>query len=104
MRVLYAEDNAFDADLIRTHFAANEPEFELDVVRTGEECLAGLQSRQYDVLLLDNHLPDMDALDVLKHLAARQIDMPIVVTTSVGDEALVVQVLQLVFGIAFVVP
>ena len=95
MRVLYAEDNSFDADLIRTHFEANEPEYELDVVRTGEECLAGLQSRQYDVLLLDNHLPDMDAVDVLKQLAARQIDMPIVVTTSVGDEALVVQVLQL---------
>ena len=60
LRVLYAEDNSFDADLTRAHFDAHAPEFELDVVRTGEECLARLQSRQYDVLLLDNHLPDMD--------------------------------------------
>ena len=95
LRVLYAEDNAFDVDLTRAHFDAHAPEFELDVVRTGEECLARLESRQYDVLLLDNHLPDMDGPVVLRHLAARRTHVPVVVTTSVGHEALAVQVLHL---------
>jgi signal transduction histidine kinase len=94
-RVLYAEDNPFDEDLTRAHFDGAAPDLQLDVVHTGEDCLARLQSQQYDVLLLDNHLPDMDGLDVLKHLAARRIGVPVVVTTSVGDEALAVQVLQL---------
>ena len=95
MRVLYAEDNPLDADLTTAYFRATVPEFELEVVHTGEECLARLQSQQYDVLLLDNHLPDMDGVDVLRQLAARRPDVPVVVTTSVGDEALAVQVLQI---------
>lgn len=94
-RVLYAEDNRFDADLTRAYFDANVRDLALDIVHTGEECLARLQSRRYDALLLDNLLPDMDGVDVLRHLSARRNELPVVVTTSVGDEALAVKVLQL---------
>ena len=40
-------------------------EFTLDIARTGQECLARLHSAMYDVLLLDNHLPDMDGEQIL---------------------------------------
>jgi DNA-binding response OmpR family regulator len=53
-------------------------------------------------LLLDNHLPDMDGIDVLKELAARNQSLPIVVVTGLGDEQLVVQVLGL--GVSDYVP
>jgi PAS domain S-box-containing protein len=93
--VLYAEDNPLDADLTIAHFKAHAPAFQIDVVHTGTECLGRLRSRQYDVLLLDNHLPDMDGVDVLREVGALRHPVPVVVTTSVGDESLVVQVLQL---------
>jgi signal transduction histidine kinase len=95
VRVLYAEDNPFDADLTRVHFEAHAPEFRLDIVRTGQECIDGALGGKYDVLLLDNRLPDIDGLDVLKELAAKQPQLPVVVATAVGDEALAVQVLRL---------
>lgn len=95
IRVLYAEDDPSDADLTRTYFEASAPEFEIEVVYTGEECLARLGDGAPDVLLLDNHLPDMDGTDVLRRLAALECRVPVVVTTSVGDETVAVQVLRL---------
>jgi PAS domain S-box-containing protein len=95
LRVLYAEDNAVDADLTTAHFAQAAPDVALDVVHSGEQCLARLAQGTYDVLLLDHHLPDMDGVDVLRELAARDVPLPVVMVTGVGDEALVVQVLGL---------
>jgi PAS domain S-box-containing protein len=95
IRVLYAEDDLSDLDLTKTHFQLNAPDFELEVVDTGQRCLARLQEGKFDVLLLDNHLPDMDGIDVLRELTVKAVPMPVVMVTAVGDEALVVQVLRL---------
>jgi PAS domain S-box-containing protein len=95
LHVLYAEDHQPDADLTKTHFQTNEPDVDVEVVDTGRRCLARLSEENYDVLLLDNHLPDMDGIDVLKELAAKELPLPVVMVTGVGDEELVVQVLRL---------
>jgi len=95
IRVLYAEDNPLDADLTKTHFEQNAPDFEMEVVGTGERCLQRIEQAIPDVLLLDNHLPDMDGVDVLKALADQATILPIVVVTALGDETLVIQVLRL---------
>src|SRR6266571_7986189 len=95
LRVLYAEDNAADADLTKTYLAHTAPDVALDVVDSGEQCLARLAQETYDVLLLDHHLADMDGVAVLGELAARDVQLPVVVVTGVGDEALVVQLLRL---------
>src|SRR5437867_1686106 len=93
--VLYAEDSPPDADLTRVHFEHNARDFELDIVDTGRTCLARLAERKYDLLLLDNHLPDMDGVDILRVLAVKEAMLPVVMVTAVGDEELVVQVLRL---------
>src|SRR6266404_413965 len=95
LRVLYAEDNAPDADLTKSHFELNALDIELEVVDTGRKCLSRLEEAQHDVLLLDYRLPDMDGIDVLKELAAKEVSLPVVMVTAVGDDALVVQVLRL---------
>jgi signal transduction histidine kinase len=94
IRLLYTEDNPTDSDLTREHFATSAPDIQLEIVETGAACLARLASQEYDVLLLDNHLPDMDALDVLKVLAERDVRIPVIVATAVGDEELVVRLLR----------
>src|ERR1051326_1126038 len=95
IRVLYAEDDTLDIDLTKSLFRVHAPEFEFDVAATAKECLARLDQEKYDLLLLDNHLPDLDGIDVLKELANRQFSLPVVMVTAVGDEALVVQVLRM---------
>lgn len=102
LRILYAEDNAFDADLTRSYFAEHAPDLELEIVGTGEQCLERLAQAAPDLLLLDHHLPDMEGLDVLRTLARSRALVPVVVVTGVGDEDLVVQALRL--GASYYVP
>jgi PAS domain S-box-containing protein/putative nucleotidyltransferase with HDIG domain len=102
IRLLYVEDNPQDADLTRALFASHAPEFEIEIVGTGRECLERLRETRFDLLLLDHHLPDMDGLDVIKGLSDADSQVPVVLVTGVGDEELVVKALRL--GAANYVP
>lgn len=95
LRVLYAEDDPQDADQTRARLASAAPGFAIEIVPTGEACLARAQAASFDVLLLDNRLPDMDGVEVLRDLAQRALDLPVVMVTGIGDEELVVKALRL---------
>jgi len=55
--------------------------YELDVASSGEECLDLLARRMFDLILLDVWLPQMDGLETLERLQARD-DAPMVVMIS----------------------
>src|SRR5215471_7482518 len=52
---------------------------------TGQEALADIAQRPTDAVLLDLRLPDMDGLDVLKHIRAREFQVAVVVITADGS-------------------
>ena len=95
LHVLYAEDNAIDADLTRSFFAQHAPDFALQIVHRGEEFLSLARTGNYTALLLDQRLPDMEGLEVLKRLAQENIVTPLVLVTGVGDSELASQALRL---------
>jgi len=86
MRYLYAEDNPIDADLLCAHFAMFAPEVRVELVDTGAQCLQMLAAESFDLLLLDNHLPDMDGLAVLQQVRATGHALPVVMITGDGDD------------------
>jgi diguanylate cyclase (GGDEF)-like protein/PAS domain S-box-containing protein len=94
LQLLYAEDSALDADLTRAHFEQVATDFELTIVDTASACLAQLAQRSFDVLMLDNHLPDMDGIDVLTQLRSMGQRLPVVMVTGVGDDETVASALR----------
>ena len=86
IRLLYVEDSPFDSDLVNFHFEENAPDFNLEIVGTGEQCFKKLKENEYDILLLDNNLPDINGIDILKQLSAEKVPYPIVLLTLEGDE------------------
>ncbi|NTU85100.1 MAG: response regulator, partial [Chloroflexales bacterium] len=59
----------------------------------GDQALAAVQASLPDCVLLDQRLPDMDGLALLAALRA-VTDVPVVLLTSAGNEALAVAALQ----------
>lgn len=95
IRLLYAEDNQQDAELTRTFFSNEAPEFKIDIASTGKEFLKLIQEKTYDIFLLDHRLPDQDGIEVLKQMIKLELFLPVVIVTGVGDEELVVETLRL---------
>lgn len=82
MRVLVVEDDHDVADLLvrtlaRAHWAA-------DIAATGRDALSALQLNEYDLVVLDLGLPDMDGLEVCRTWRAAGGRAPVLILTARG--------------------
>ncbi|CAG1017716.1 two-component system, NarL family, sensor histidine kinase EvgS [Burkholderiaceae bacterium] len=65
--VHYVEDNETNVEVMRG-VLAQRPQVLLDVSVTGLDGLAAIRARRPDLILLDMHLPDIDGIELLRHL------------------------------------
>lgn len=83
MRILFIEDDPMNRRVVRDMLAiAGLMMSEADGGRTG---IARLESEEFDLLLLDLRMPEMDGFDVMRALRARGDalkNIPIVVITA----------------------
>jgi two-component system nitrogen regulation response regulator NtrX len=56
-----------------------------EAVESGEACLALLESRRFDLILLDVWLPKMDGLETLSRIRALDPEVPVVVISGHGS-------------------
>jgi len=81
MRVLLVEDNESLRDMIAGHLRAHG--FAVDPAGTGKQALGAAGATAYSAMILDLGLPDMDGLDVLRHLrAGARTDIPTLILTA----------------------
>ena len=69
-RILVAEDNEFNAILLNAILSKHG--FDVQLARNGEDALAHAESEQFDVLLLDLHMPRLDGFKVISRIRARE--------------------------------
>ncbi len=83
MRILFIEDDAMNRRVVRDMLnVAGLPLAEADGGRTG---IARLEREEFDVLLLDLRMPEMDGFEVIEALRGRDDalrDLPIIVVTA----------------------
>ena len=91
-RILYIEDDIGLARLLQRRLAVKNLEF--DIAVTGLEGLAKLKSGMYDLILLDNFLPDMNGIDLLDQIQPLDQQPPVILLTAGGDERLAVTALE----------
>ncbi len=95
MKLLYVEDDPFDADLTRRALSKVAPGAILDIARTQSEALQFLRGdHDYDLMLTDLRLPDGSGFELLAYVRENRLPMAVVVITGQGDEEIAVSVLK----------
>ena len=80
MRLLYIEDNEKLA--FNTSASLRDAGFVVDVVQTAEDALHSVKSFEYDAVILDLGLPDLDGLDVLPKIKTAKPQTPVLICTA----------------------
>ena len=83
MRVLLVEDDGPTARSIELMLRAES--FVVDVTEHGEDGLEIGQLYDYDIILLDLMLPDMEGYEVLRRLRAARVQTPILILSGVAE-------------------
>lgn len=80
MRILLVEDDAMLADgLIRSLQQAGHG---VEWTSDGEEAETLLRVQEFDLVILDLTLPNMDGLEILRALRSRKMPVPVLITTA----------------------
>ncbi len=80
MRVLQIEDDVLTAAAVETILKSEG--HKCDTAHFGEDAIAMAQKCEYDIILLDIGLPDMDGCEVLRRLRAAQIHTPVIIQSG----------------------
>ena len=80
MKILVVEDEKKVADFIKEGLI--EEGFKVDVAFSGQEALNYIFSNDYDVIILDIMLPEIDGNEVLKKMREKNIDTPVIMLTA----------------------
>lgn len=80
MRILIVEDNRKLADGLKQ--LLTDGGYAVDCVDNGESALSAAKALNYDLVVLDLSLPEMDGLDVLREMRADRMTVPILILTA----------------------
>lgn len=83
MRILLVEDDRNTARAIE--LMLNAASYTVFLADTGEEAIDLAKLYDYDLMLLDLGLPDMNGMEVLRHLRLARINTPILILTGSDD-------------------
>lgn len=83
MRVLLVEDDAATARSIELMLKSEG--FIIDLTDLGEDGLEIGKLYDYDIIVLDLMLPDMDGYEVLRRLRASKVETPILILSGLGE-------------------
>ena len=83
MRLLLAEDEAELSKALCTILKHNN--YSVDPVYNGRDALDSVLNGNYDGVILDIMMPEMDGLTVLRELRAKNVSVPILILTAKGE-------------------
>lgn len=91
MKILIIEDNLELAEGIK---AALGYYYVIEIATNGDQAIAYLEDSNFDLVLLDLNLPDINGLDICRIIREQGLNMPILVVTADSTHKRVVELLD----------
>jgi len=92
IRLLFVEDSIDDYEIINHMAGKIGEDITIERAATGMEALKKLRKREYDMILLDYRLPDMDGLEFMQKTEG--LGIPIIFLTGMGNEKVAVEAVK----------
>lgn len=90
--ILVVDDSAVDRRFMEG-LLGKQPHWTVHCSENGAEAVVRIRDAVPDVVVTDLQMPEMDGLELLEAVHARHPDVPVVLITAYGSEALAVQAL-----------
>lgn len=81
IKILVAEDNPVNADFM-TRVFKRYPQYSMHLAINGREAIHACQTINFDLVLLDLHLPDLSGLEVLSRVHEFAPNLPVIFITA----------------------
>lgn len=96
MDILIIDDHALFRDGLSVLLHQLEPNAKVNEVGSGATAMAQLHGGgiEYDIVLLDYHLPDQDGMSILADIKMEYPELPVILLSAEEDPALVMRALQ----------
>lgn len=92
-RILIVDDDPMFRLMLKTFLGKHD--FELDEAATGKEGQRKLLEQEFDLLLTDLRLPEMDGIELLQVAKRQRNNMPVILMTSFADVKTAVRAMKL---------
>ncbi|MCP4254461.1 MAG: response regulator [Candidatus Scalindua sp.] len=95
LNILIVDDNRDHQILMEESLMQFIEEANIMFAGTGKECFLELPKRNYDVIVIDFNLSDMDGLELMRSMNYKKYNIPVVMVTAFGDENVAVEAMKL---------
>ena len=95
LNILIVDDNEDHQILMEEALLQFDQEANVVFAGTGEECFLKLSKENYDAVVVDFNLSDMNGLEVLRSMNYKEYKSPVVMVTAFGDENVAVEAMKL---------
>lgn len=92
-KVLIIDDDVAFCSLLKTFLRKNN--FETEEEFTGKEGIRAVYENNFDIVLIDFRLPDLDGLDLLKNIKKKYFHLPVIIMTNYANIKIAVKAMQL---------
>ncbi len=79
-RLLIVDDELLIRDLLYDHFSSCD--YSIALAENGQTALERAKEQQFDAVIMDLKMPDMDGLDVAAQLQETQGNVPVIIITG----------------------
>lgn len=85
-KILIVEDDVVFCKLLTRFLTKND--FQVLDAQAGKEALQLIETNSFDLAILDYRLPDMNGIDILKKLKAKENSTKVILMTRYGDDGI----------------